>query len=197
MKPELVLNEEEKKERFKVSIQKRQMDHESSVAATDSHTSLSENSLTDMLEVTLTEPTFSSSLHRSSESSITHSSPRSLVSAFSTSITPYHNRPTVTVAPMPNLSLRPSMSSPIFKPRLIPNTKEPERIQEAPIGNPYLEIPPLPPLQPTASFLSSYQHSNFYRENKSNFSRNLFSQRFLERNTSPSEQAEVPEIKAG
>ena len=205
MQLELVLNEDEKKERFKASLAKKNRDQDLPSVHSTSQTTSSENSLTTGVEASHTEHTYSSPSERSSEFIMTNPSPSVFVSPFQTSHSPYHIRPTVKVEPMPNLSRRTSTTSTslsTYSSGHVPNTHEQERIHEAPACSPFLNMPPLQPVQTPVNFCLLYkqsvnQHANFYPDTELNLPRNVLSHRFIDRKISTIEEAEASDVKAG
>ena len=100
MQLELVLNEDEKKERFKASLAKKQREEDVPHIAATSQTRFEEESSS----VSVEEPINPRLPQRSFELPMPNSLPRAVVPPFQSTASSYNNRPTGTVAPMLNLS---------------------------------------------------------------------------------------------
>ena len=111
MQLEQVLNEDEKKERFKASLAKKRREEDMPDGATSSQTRFAEESSSVSVETSLEESINPRLPHRYSEFSMTNSIPRALVPPFQPTSSSYNNPPTGTVAPMPNLSVSSSWTS--------------------------------------------------------------------------------------
>ena len=182
MQLSLVLGEEEKKERFKVSIEKRKRDAKVSIQ----HPIISsENSLPEVfLDQTNIPPAISSC------QTFKHFPPVKFAR--------YDHRPIVAVAPMPNFSSQPLTTSspiPIYSTQhAVMSTKLDKR--ELPICNTFVHSPSI---NPSTSFFSSehenvWKHSTFH-QNRLNCSGNLFSQSFIENKLQTAELKEKEERK--
>jgi hypothetical protein len=111
MQLEQVLNEDEKKERFKASLAKKNREEDVLDRAATSQTRFAEESSSIAVETSHVEPINPTLPQRSSELSMTNSVPRAIVPYFQNTASSYNNRPTGTVAPMLNLSSSPSWTS--------------------------------------------------------------------------------------
>ena len=112
MQLELVLNEDEKKERFKASLAKKKREEDVPHRAATSQTRFEEERSSVSVEISLEEPINPILPQRSFELSMPNPMPRALVPPFQTKASSYNNRPTGTVAPMLNSSAGSTWTSP-------------------------------------------------------------------------------------
>jgi hypothetical protein len=97
MQLELVLNEDEKKERFKASLAKKKREEDVPHRAATSHTRFEEEGSSVSVERSLEEPINPTLPERSFELSMLNAMPRAFVPPLQSTTSPYNNRPTGTV----------------------------------------------------------------------------------------------------
>ena len=112
MRLELVLNEDEKKERFKASLAKKKEEQESSVGLHTAQISSEEDSLSESIARRVVELVHLQSTLASLRGPITHSLTNTLASYITGSPSSCYIRPSGRVAPIPNRSTSTSSSHP-------------------------------------------------------------------------------------
>jgi hypothetical protein len=113
---ELVLNEEEKKERFAAHLARKKSQEPAPdiVANSNTQTRFREENSSELFATSVIDPIYSTSPQRSSEFWDTHSTSRALVCPSLTPASSYNNLPTGTVSPIKNTSWTSDPSLPLI-----------------------------------------------------------------------------------